>query len=73
MKKLDLRTGKPCLICGKTPLQSNHALCGQELDRLKREKKIGFGGITQASKETGVRNATQKKYQSGRVAPFMES
>lgn len=71
MKKLDLRTGKPCMICSKTSTRGDHTLCGLELDRRKREQKIGFGELTQVNKENGIKNGTRKKYLAGHIAPFM--
>lgn len=70
MKSMDLRTNKPCLICGKTPRQSYHVECGIELDRRRKSEMTGFGGVSKQAHENGIKNATSKRYLTGRVPYF---
>ncbi len=66
---LDMKTNKPCPICGKTPKQANHVACGLAMDA-KKSTEIGIGGITAEHVQTAKYRKAQKSYQSGMVPGF---
>ena len=60
-----------CHICGKPTKLLIHVRCGLKCDAAKATKVPGMGNLTVQHTENGKHNAAKKKWQAGKLPPWL--